>query len=59
MKNKKASHQEKRESDKSRTVSGRRDKKIIRLLQDPTVSKEEKNRLMEELYRDIEIKADK
>ena len=59
VKNKKASHQEKREADKSRTVSGRRDKKIIRLLQDPTVSKEEKNRLMEELYRDIEIKADK
>ena len=59
MKNKKASHPEKRKADQRRTVSGRRDREIMKLLQDATVSKEEKDRLMEELYRDIEIKADK
>ena len=58
MKNEKTGRQEKSGADKRRTVSVRRDKEIIRLLQDPTVSKEEKNRLVEELYRDIDIKAD-
>lgn len=58
MKNEKTGRQEKSGADKRRTVSVRRDKEIIKLLQDPTVSKEEKNRLVEELYRDIDIKAD-
>ena len=58
MKNVKTGRQEKSGADKRRIVSVRRDKEIIRLLQDPTVSKEEKNRLVEELYREIDIKAD-
>jgi len=42
---------------KDRTVSGRRKKEMLRLLQDPAVSKEEKDRLVEELYQDIDVRT--
>ena len=57
MTNKKENRAEKREANKSRAVSGRRRKEIIQLLQDPDVSKEEKDRLIEELYQGIDMKV--
>ena len=57
MTNKRHNHLERCEANKSRAVSGRRRKEIIQLLQDPDVPKEEKDRLMEELYRGIDMKA--
>ena len=57
MTNKKENWTEKREANKSRTVTGRRKKEILQRLQDPAVPKEEKNRLIEELYQGIDMKA--
>ena len=57
MTNKKENRAEKREANKSRAVSGRRRKEIMQLLQDPAISEEEKDRLMEELYQGIDMKA--
>ena len=57
MTNKRQNHPERCETNKSRAVSGRRRKEIMQLLQDPAVPKEEKDRLMEELYQGIDMKA--
>lgn len=57
MTNKKENRAEKREANKSRAVTGRRKKEILQRLQDPAVPKEEKDRLMEELYQGIDMKA--
>ena len=57
MTNKRQNHPERCETNKIRTVTRERKKEILQRLQDPAVPKEEKNRLIEELYQGIDMKA--
>ena len=57
VKNKRENRPKRCEVNKRRVVSGRRRKEIIQLLQDPDVPREEKERLIEELYQGIDMKA--